>query len=56
LTHHTLKFNAIINIKIYRRKCIHKGKGGGGRVEPERRGEGQHRRVQIPKAGLKIPT
>ncbi len=28
------------------------GRGGGGaEVEPERRGEGQHRRVQIPKLG-----
>ncbi len=25
--------------------------GGGGRVEPERSGEGHHRRVQIPKEG-----
>ncbi len=30
---------------------IHTGKGGG--VEPESRGEGQHRRVQIPKLGRK---
>jgi hypothetical protein len=29
------------------------GRGGGGRVEPERRGEGQQGRVQIPNLGLK---
>jgi hypothetical protein len=30
---------------------IHTSKGGGGRIEPERKGEGQQGRVQITKLG-----
>jgi hypothetical protein len=37
-------------IRVYTVYLFTQGRGGG-RVEPERRREGHHRRVQIPKLG-----
>jgi hypothetical protein len=46
---HTLTYTLCVYSLI-----IHTGKGRGGRVEPKRRGDGHHRRVQILKLGCKF--